>query len=286
MALKNFIPQIWAARLLVNLNNAHIYAQADVINRDYEGDISSMGDTVKINGIGRVTISDYTKDTNMSDPEQLNDAGQTLTITQSKAFNFAVDDIDKAQQKPKVMDAAMGEAAWGLNDKSDLFIAGLYTDIDAGNFIGSDASPIIPNLTAGTTMYDYLVQLKVKLDNANTPREGRFCIVPPWAEGFLLRDELFVSFGTKQNLETLQNGIIGAAAGFTILSSNNVPNIAAKKHKIIAGHKVAWSYAEQIVTVEGYRPEKRFADAMKGLHVYGAKVTRPSNLAVLVASDS
>ena len=29
--------------------------------------------------------------------------------------------------------------------------------------------------------------------------------------------------------------------------------------------------AEQIVKVEGYRPKKRFADAIKGLHVYGAK---------------
>lgn len=286
MALKNFIPTVWAARLLQNLNNAHIYGQAGVINRDYEGDISGHGDSVKINGIGRVTISDYVKDVNMNDPETISDAGQMLTITEAKAFNFAIDDIDKAQAQPKVMDAAMAEAAWGLNDKSDLFIAGKYTDIASANFIGSDASPIIPNFTAGTTMYDYLVQLKVLLDNSNTPREGRFCIVPPWAEGLLLRDELFVSFGTLQNRETLQNGIIGAAAGFNILSSNNVPNISAKKHKIIAGHSVAWTFADDIVSVEGYRPEKRFADAMKGLHVYGVKVTRPTNLACLVASDS
>jgi len=43
---------------------------------------------------------------------------------------------------------------------------------------------------------------------------------------------------------------------------------------------MAWSYAEQISSVEGYRPQARFADAVKGLHLYGAKVVRPTALAV------
>ena len=30
--------------------------------------------------------------------------------------------------------------------------------------------------------------------------------------------------------------------------------------------------------VEAFRPEKRFADALKGLHLYGAKVVRGSAL--------
>ena len=46
---------------------------------------------------------------------------------------------------------------------------------------------------------------------------------------------------------------------------------------------MAWTLAEQIVKVEAYRMEKRFADAVKGLHVYGCKVIRPSAMAVLHA---
>jgi len=42
------------------------------------------------------------------------------------------------------------------------------------------------------------------------------------------------------------------------------------------GYQGAITYAEQISGVEAYRPEARFADAMKGLHLYGAKVTRPA----------
>lgn len=48
----------------------------------------------------------------------------------------------------------------------------------------------------------------------------------------------------------------------------------------IAGSTIAHSFAEQILEIEAYRPEKRFGDALKGLHVYGSKVVRPSALAV------
>jgi hypothetical protein len=73
-------------------------------------------------------------------------------------------------------------------------------------------------------------------------------------------------------------------AGFG--ESNNVPNTTGTKYKIIAGHPIATSYAEQIVDVRTYQPEKRFGDAVKGLHVYGAKVLRPQNLAGLIANRS
>ncbi len=36
--------------------------------------------------------------------------------------------------------------------------------------------------------------------------------------------------------------------------------------------------------VEAYRPEDSFEDALKGLHVYGAKVVRPDEMAVIKCS--
>ena len=67
MAL-NFIPTVWAARLLVALEKALVYAQDGTVNRDYEGEIKESGNTVKIGSIGEVNIGDYVKDTNISDP--------------------------------------------------------------------------------------------------------------------------------------------------------------------------------------------------------------------------
>ena len=73
-------------------------------------------------------------------------------------------------------------------------------------------------------------------------------------------------------------------AGFQVSLSNNVPNTTGTKYKIIAGTNRAASFAEQILKTEAYRPEKRFSDAVKGLHVYGAKVTQGKALSVLTAN--
>jgi len=100
----------------------------------------------------------------------------------------------------------------------------------------------------------------------------------------LLKDDRFVAAGTLRSDRSLSNGQVGEAAGFTILKSNNVPNTAGAQYKIIAGHSVATSYVEQILDLQAYKPESRFGDAVKGLHVYGAKAVRPAALAMLIAN--
>lgn len=281
MAINNFIPTVWAARVLENLNKSLVYG--GLVNRDYEGDIRQMGDTVKINSIGAVTIGSYTKNTNIGDPETLSDAQTSLLINQAKYFNFQIDDVDKAQQNPKVMDAAMREAAYGLADAADQYIAGLYTGVASGNTIGDDITPIVPT---ATTAYEKLVDLATILDEDNVPSEDRWVVLPPWYYGLLLKDDRFVKAGTAQTDQVLRNGLVGEAAGFAVYKSNNVPNTAGTKYKIMAGQRKAISFADQVNSVEAYRPEKRFADAVKGLHLYGAKLIYPSAIAVLTANKS
>jgi N4-gp56 family major capsid protein len=278
--INNFIPAIWSAQLLVTLKQALVYGQANVINRDYEGEITAYGDTVKINGIGPVTVGDYTKNTNLADPETLTDDSRSLLISQSKSYNFQIDDIDSAQQNPQVMQQAMTEAAYAIARVADQYIAGLYTEVAGTNLIGTVGAPIV--FTAVTDAYESLVRLGVLLDENNVPEMGRFVVVPPWYHGLLLKDDRFVKAADAASTAARLNGQVGEAAGFTILKSNNVPYLTiTTEFKILAGYNGAWSYAEQINDTEAYRPEKRFADAVKGLHLYGAKVTRPTALAVL-----
>lgn len=278
-----FIPTVWAARLLTALDTSLVYGQSGVCNRDYEGDILEAGNSVKVASIGDVSIGNYIKDSDISDPEILTDSEQTMLIDQQKYFNFFVDSVDRAQQNVNVLDEAMRRAAWKLNDEADRYIAGLMdAAVPAPNRIGSLALPIIPS---STDAYEYLVDLGVLLDEGNTPIHGRFVIVPAWFHGLLLKDDRFVRSGTPAGDARLANGEVGEAAGFMILKSNNVP-VTAAKYKIIAGHSIATSYAEQVLDVRTYQPEKRFGDAVKGLHVYGAKVLRPTSLAVLTVTRS
>ena len=280
MSVTKFIPTIWSARLLEHLDKRHVYL--NLLNRDYEGEITRYGDTVKVNQIGDITVKDYVKGGPIDDPEDISGEQQTLTIDQAKYFNFAIDDVDNAQTNPKLMDKAMERAAYAMNDVVDQFAANLLAvNVHADNTIGSDSTPIVPTKDDA---YDYLVDLGVKLTEANVPVTGRWVVVPAFYHGLLLKDDRFVGNGTDFNKAILEGGEVGHAAGFTVYVSNNVPNTEGTKYKVIAGTEQAGSFAEQILETKAYSPEKSFADAVKGLHVYGAKVFQSKCIAVLTAN--
>lgn len=276
MALNNFIPTLWSARLLANLNKALVYG--NLVNHDYEGEIKGPGATVTINQIGDITVSDFDKAKGLSGPEQVSTTDMQLIVDQAKAFNFGVNDIDKVQSAVGLMDAAMQRASYALADVQDQYIAGFYTGVDAANTIGSDTTPVVPTKDDA---YDHLVDLGTKLDEANVPSAGRWVVVPAWYYGLLLKDARFT-----RNMATMQTGNTGIVDSFTVYKSNNVPNTTGAKYKIIAGTNAAISFAQQITEMEAYRPEKNFSDAVKGLSVYGAKLLQPKGIAVLTANKS
>lgn len=286
MAIDNFIPQVWSARLLATLDDALVYNQEAVVNRDYEGEVGSFGDTVKINSLGRVTVKSYTKNTDIDDPEELTGAQQELNIDQANYFNFQVDDVDKAQTNPKVMGQAMTDSGYELAAAADAYTAGLMAAaaVAGSNKIGTVAAPVT-DLGTPANAYQHLVDLGVLLDESNTPSEGRWCIAPSWFIGVLAKDGTYIVNATETGQRVRMNSMIGMVAGFRLMMSNRVPNTnSTTAFRILAGHRIATSYVEQILDTKAYEPEKRFAEAVKGLHVYGAKVVRPSNLAVLVAN--
>jgi len=174
----------------------------------------------------------------------------------------------------------MERAGQALADVVDKEIAKAY--LDATNTIGTDASPI--NITANG-LYDQIADMAVKLDEANVPAEDRFLVIPMWAHGHLLKSDDFTSASALGD-EVKVKGFIGEVLGFKVYKSNNVPNTAGTKFKILGGHPMAITFAEQIVSVEGYRPEARFSDAVKGLHVFGIKVVQPSALVCLTANKA
>lgn len=282
MAVTGFIPKLWSARLLNALDKSHVFA--NVVNRDYEGEIKKMGDTVHINTIGAVTIGTYTQNTDFSSgPETLATTDQTLTIDQAKYFNFQVDDIDAAQAAGDIMDKAMTRAAYGLADASDKYIAGILAGAaDASNTVSTSAVAL-----TSSNVYENVVKMRTILDKANVPTAGRWLVIPPEMYALILLDDRFVKTGGEMAEGILKTGLVAQAAGFDIYLSNNCVSVNSNSkdtYTIVGGVDSAATYAEQIVSTEAYRPEKRFADAVKGLHVYGAKVVDKAQLACLKAT--
>lgn len=274
MALEGFKPTIWSGALLEQLQKSLVFAA--VANRDYEGDIVNFGDRVKINEIGAITISAYTGTVTL---QELGDAQKELLIDQAKYFGFKVDDVTAAQMKPKVIASAMQKAAYGLKDNADQYLAHLYTEAGVTGSIGTTAVPI--SITS-VNVVEYIGLIEQGLNENNVPLENRWLIVSPWFHQKLVLAKVQL---VTDNTGVFENGFIGRALGFNIYISNNLHEASSKTGtKILAGHTMAITLAEQLTKLEAFRPEGSFQDAVKGLYVYGAKVVMPNALACLTAS--
>jgi N4-gp56 family major capsid protein len=279
VSFRNYTPEIWAAEFVIQYRKNLVYAGPDIVNHDYEGEISQAGDTVHITGMGTVTIGDYAGTVTYQD---VDDAGTTLVIDQQKYFGVKVKDVDKAQalNGGRAVAQIMSNAAYGMRDVADQYVAGLYTQISSGNVLTA-----VTDLTATGTAYNTLVALGVKLDEANVPTEGRYAVVPSWYHGLLLKDPNFINAEKSGSTMPLINGQVGEAAGFRILKSNNNPQPSVGSTYVVqAGTPNAVSFANQLVENEALRDPDAFTDRLRGLHVYGAKVVYPDGLACVTCT--
>lgn len=261
MAITTFIPEIWAARLQEHLRRQLVFGA--LVNRNYEGEIKQYGDTVHINSIEDITVKTYTPNTDIDDPEQLTTVDQTLLIDHGAYYNFYLNDVDAAQARGDLMDAAMRNASYRLAEDTEDYILGVI--LAAGQIKGT--------AEAGK-VYEAIVAIKTAMDEANVPKEGRKLVVAPASEGALLLDDRFIK-GTKGE-NRLENGAVARAAGFDIY----VSNADGMDGKMVAFRADDVTFANQLTKTEAYRREKGFDDGVKGLNLCGAKVTRPEAVAV------
>lgn len=272
MAISNFISTVWSENLLTALDKTYIGVAN--CNREFEGDIRNRGDRVKICGVGSVNVFDYTKDTDFASAAQtLTDTAKTLIIEKAKAFNFQIDDVDRAQSNPKLMGHAMNVAAKALANAADKYVFSLYNK--ARNTITDD------NTTVDTILDDMINARTILMENNVADPSDIVFEVSPAIAALILKGKL-----TYSNSDTtLDNGCIGHVAGCPVYVSNNIvvedADTYVKYYKCLARTKRAIAFAEQLSEIDAYRPEKRFADAVKGLHLYGAEVVYPSEMVLL-----
>ena len=284
-SLKSLIPSdVMSAMVQETLRKSLVLG--DVVNTEYQGVIAGAGDSVLIPVVGDVTISDHTVNDTIT-YEALDATNQKLVIDQQKRFSFAVDDVDSKQALVDVSAAYANRAAYQLKDASDSFIGGLYTSAGVTTNLGTTAVPL--EVTAADTatgyvgIYDLLARIAKGLDNENVPTEGRFLVVSPWVHSKMV---LKGALQYTQDAQAAVNGKVGRLMGFDIRVSNNITNANAAATKIIAGHIMAISFAQQILGVETLRLETKYGTGVRGLYVYGAKVVQPSALACATVSEA
>lgn len=269
MAITNFVPEIWSAATQQAIQEEAVIAP--LTSRDFEGD-ARRGNQVNITGVVVPTINDYAAgaggNARTTEAEDIDDAGDSLLIDQEKSFDFHVDDIDRVQAAGS-FEAWTTAAGRGLANDADSFIGARM--VAQGTVLSTDISNIGGASSVGNAAHSVIADANLALNKANIPSSGRIALINPQFERYLLdADAKLTSADVSGDPRGLRFATIGMYLGFRFVRSNLLPEQDAPQAVFFWTQSVP--YVSQINETEGMRSHKKFADRIRGLHVYGAKV--------------
>lgn len=264
MSVRNFVPQIWSRLLLESLKK-NIVGRS-LVNTNYEGDIRNQGDTVKIQTPSAINVEDYTgAEITFQNVESTT---QSLLINIAKSFSFTIDDVDQLQANVDLMPPFMNEASFSLADAADQVIFGKVIDAHADN--------VITAALTKANVYANCVTAKKNLSLKNVPSMNRFIAFSPEEIALLETSSEFLAASDLGD-STKRTGFVGRIAGLEVFESNNILEVGNIRNNPY-GYTGAITFADQLSQVKAGEHEKKHADYVKGLHVYGCKTIRPTGL--------
>jgi hypothetical protein len=286
-----FIPEIWSGKLIEKFYAATVLAA--ISNTDYEGEIKSYGDRVKIRTKPTLIINNYLVNGDLALQRPAGSSVE-LTIDQGKYFAAILDDVIEKQSDINNMSLWSDDASEQMK---------IVVDTDVLTFILNQANPanmglaagvISQNINLGVTgtpiatvgrnpqtgqveIIDVILRIGQALDEQNIPETGRWIVMPTWATFQIKRSELREVFVSGDSVSILRNGKFGQIDRFTIYASNLLPNgvaagLAAGEWVIFGGHAHGLTFASQLTNVETIRSERTFGQILRGLQVYGRQV--------------
>lgn len=280
MAYANFIPTVWNEAIERELERLCVFAED--CNRKYEGKIKKKGESVTILGVGKPTIKSIAKASRNNDidgPEEIEDTSVIMYINQIRYFNYMVGDIDKAQGEDGIMEALEQETSEGLANEVDTYIAGFAADSSVAKLYASAPKVVAKETsTSGEAYVLDILDLAIQKLFENDVKESTKVVATVSPRFYTLLKKAY-RFEDTANSNILKNGVVGVYGKVVIKLSNNVhktdngatDNIMIRTQRAIA-------YAKPLTHTEPYRPEKKFADAVKGFILFDAKVVRPKEI--------
>ena len=248
MAVTNFIPQIWEARLLAKFHERSI---TDLITT---APTKVEGNKVIFNHVSDVSINAYEGTVNFED---LTTSKVELSLDHKNYWAFKVDDVDAVQSAGDLIDPHVEEAGYGLQEATDKFV--LTEALKTSNTVSKGASD---------KAYDLIVKANTALNKKKVPKANRFAVIN--AE---VLEELNLDARFTANYTILENGIIegGDINGTKLIFSEE---LNGGSFAIVVLHKSAIGYAKQLEETEAMRLQNSFADGIRGLQVDGVKTLR------------
>lgn len=272
MAYQNFIPSVWSEGINRELERLCVFVED--CNRSYEGSVKKKGESVTILGVGKPTIKAIAKASRNNDieaPEEIEDTSVIMYINQIRYFNYMVGDIDKAQTVNGVMEALELETSEGLADEVDKYVASFVVDSSVAKLSANATNVTKDNIlgildSAIQRLYENDVKATTKIVVTISPRF------------YTLFKQAYIDKDTN-NSEMMKNGRVAKYGSVIVKMSNNVHKTdSGATDNIMIRTQRAIAFAKPLTHTEAYRPEKKFADAVKGFILFDAKVVRPKEV--------
>ena len=306
-----FIPTLWSGKLLAKFYQNTMLSE--VTNTDYEGELKNQGDTVRIRLAPSISISDYTVGQSLS-YEVPTPSFQDMQVNKGKYFGVQVNDVLAYQSDMSLMNMFTEDAAKQLKIaiENEVFFNSFVTEgpaaanegatagaISAAYNLGTDIAPI--DQATPENVLKAILRMSTALDEQNVPEDGRYLIITPFDRHLLMQSSIAQAYFSGDNSSTVRTGKIGMLDRFSVYVSNLLPKGAAAKalvaglsaasggasltdakarRTMVAGTKAAVSFAMTINKTEPLRNQTDFGDIVRGLAVYGRKVTKPEALVV------
>ena len=285
MSYANFIPTVWNEQIDRELERLCVFVED--CNRKYEGAVKGKGESVKILGVGKPTIKSIAKSQRNDEidaAEEIEDTSIIMQINQIRYFNYKVGDIDKAQSVGGVLEALQSETTEGLANEEDRYIAELAKRPEAVKVFETAPKVVAGEAKEGEiNVLDALDIALQKLYENDVKQNTK--IVATVSPRFYTKFRKDYATKDTDNSDILKNGKVGMYGHTTIKMSNNVAKTTTTNDNdtdlIQVKTQRAIAFAKPLTHTEPYRPEKSFADAIKGFILFDAKIVRPKEMVIL-----
>tara|TARA_Y100000114_G_scaffold157044_1_gene186734 strand:+ start:9508 stop:10569 length:1062 start_codon:yes stop_codon:yes gene_type:complete len=180
----NFSPVIYSKQVQLAFRKSSVVEA--ITNSDYFGEISGLGDTVKIIKEPEITVKEYARGVQIT-PQDLDDEDFSLVVDKANYYAFKVDDIEEAHSHINFQSLASDRAAYRLADQFDQEVLGYLCGFkqSALNTVASAANTTVSGTKAVSTAGsdELLASMQVDAADFNGGSSGNSIVAVPRAGG-------------------------------------------------------------------------------------------------------
>ena len=290
----SFIPEIWSDEVIAayekNLVLAPLTKKISMSGK--------KGDTIHIPAPTRGVATAKAENTAVT-IQNATESEVLVTINKHFEYSRMIEDITNVQALASLRQFYTGDAGYALGKQVDDDMFTLGKSFGDGDGTVWPTSAAFYQTAAGvTTAYAdntvvpadvftdaFLRNMVQKMDDADTPMDGRFLVIPPAMRNAIMGIDRYVS-SDFVNGQGVVNGKVGELYGVDIYVSSNCPTLeTAAENTAVAGgiirgallgHKDTMVLAEQ----QGIRSQTQYKQEFLGTlytadRLYGTQVLRP-----------